>query len=342
MENLTIITDFILLDFPELHQLEYSMGVFLLASYLLTLAGNITIIFIITHNHQLHTPMYFFLWNLSCLEILITTSVVPKVLASLLLGFRSISYPACLSQCYFFFFLGSSEFVLLAVMSYDRYVAICNPLCYASIMSTKLCLWLVVASCAAGFLATILPTILVAGLPFCHGNEIDHFFCDSLALMKLACSDTSLVELVSFFSSSATILSSLIFTVVSYTYIITTILKIQSASGKHKAFSTCSSHLIIVILGYGSCIFMYVRPSGSNPSINKMVSLINTVLTPVLSPFIFSLRNKQVKDAVKAAFISWAGYLKSNPKLGHGFSKRKQENGKKGRNECKAKCLFPC
>ncbi|XP_044305959.1 olfactory receptor 49-like [Varanus komodoensis] len=322
-ENHTTITDFILLDFPELHQLEFLMGLLLLASYLIILAGNILIIFIIIHDHHLHTPMYYFLWNLSCLEILITTCVVPKVVTSLLLGFKTISYPACLSQCYFFFFLGSSDFVLLAVMSYDRYVAICNPLRYASIMSTQLCLFLTVTSCAAGFLATLLPTILVARLPFCQSNHIDHFFCDSLALMKLACSDTSLAELISFFSSSATLLSSLIFTVVTFAYIIATILKLPSASGRRKAFSTCSSHLMIVSLGYGSCIFTYVRPSGSNPSINKIVSLINTVLTPVLSPFIFSLRNHQVKQAMKAAFIRCAILLKNGDMKGHGFSEKK-------------------
>ncbi|XP_061447927.1 olfactory receptor 6C76-like [Rhineura floridana] len=319
-ENQTVITDFILLDFPELNQLEHFMGLFLLASYLLTLSGNIMIIMIIIRDHHLHTPMYFFLWNLSCLEILITTTVVTKVLVSLLLGFKTISYPACIAQCYFFF-LVSSDFLLLAVMSYDRYVAICNPLRYAAIMSTQLCLWLVVGSCAAGFLATILPTILVINLPFCHSNHIDHFFCDSLALFKLACTDTSLVELVSFFSS-LTVVGTFIFTVVSYAYIVKTIIKIPSASGRHKAFSTCSSHFIIVSLGYGRCIFMYVRPSGSNPSINKVVSLINTVLTPLLSPFIFSLRNQQVKDAVKAVFSKHAVYFRNNPKLGYGFSKR--------------------
>ncbi|XP_034957488.1 olfactory receptor 6M1-like [Zootoca vivipara] len=315
-DNQTVITDFIFLNFPELHRLEHLMGVILLACYLLTLSGNIMIIMIITHDHHLHTPMYFFLWNLSCLEILITTTVVPKVLASLLLGFTTISYPACLSQCYFFFFLGSSDFVLLAVMSYDRYVAICNPLRYTSIMSTQLCPWLVLGSCTVAFLATILPTILVINLPFCNNNHIDHFFCDSVALMKLACADTSLVELLSFFSSSVTVMGSFIFTVVSYIYIIKTILRIPSVSGRHKAFSTCSSHFIIVSLGYGSCIFMYVRPSGSNPSINKMVSLINTVLTPLMSPFIFSLRNQQVKAALKSLFIKHAVYSNNNPKLG--------------------------
>ncbi|XP_015672564.1 olfactory receptor 6M1 [Protobothrops mucrosquamatus] len=308
MENHTLIVSFQLLDFPELHQLEHLIGFILLASYMITLAGNIMIIILVIHDPQLHIPMYFFLGNLSCLEILITTSIIPKVLVSLLLGNKSISYPGCLSQCYFFFFLGSSDFVLLAVMSYDRYVAICNPLQYPVIMRHEFCLWLVISCYATGFLGTILPTILVTNLPFCDRNQIDHFFCDSLALMKLACTDTNLVELISFFSSSVIVVGSFISTIISYVYIITVIVQIPSSSGRQKAFSTCSSHLTVVSLGYSSCIFMYVRPSGSNPSTNKIVSLINTVLTPLLSPFIFSLRNKQMKEAAKIIFIKHAVY----------------------------------
>ncbi|KAM6448947.1 olfactory receptor 6M1-like [Liasis olivaceus] len=254
--------------------------------------------------------MYFFLGNLSCLEILITTSIIPKVLVGLLLGNKCISYPGCLSQCYFFFFLGSSDFVLLAVMSYDRYMAICNPLQYPVIMRLEFCLWLVMVCYAAGFLATILPTILVTNLSFCDRNQIDHFFCDSVALMKLACTDTNLVELISFFSSSVIVVGSFIGTIISYVYIIMIIVKIPSSSGRQKAFSTCSSHLTVVSLGYGSCIFMYVRPSGSNPTTNKVVSLINTVLTPLLSPFIFSLRNKQMKVAAKEVFNKYVLYSK--------------------------------
>ncbi|KAM3823673.1 olfactory receptor 6M1-like [Vipera latastei] len=266
------------------------------------------IIILVIHDPQLHIPMYFFLGNLSCLEILITTSIIPKVLVSLLLDNKTISYPGCLLQCYFFFFLGSSDFVLLAVMSYDRFVAICNPLQYPVIMRFEFCLWLVIGCYATAFLGTILPTILVTNLSFCDRNQIDHFFCDSLALMKLACTDTKLLELISFFSSSVIVVGSFISTIISYVYIIIVIVQIPSSSGRQKAFSTCSSHLTVVSFGYSSCIFMYVRPSGSNPSTNKIVSLINTVLTPLLSPFIFSLRNKQMKEAVKTVFIKHAVY----------------------------------
>ncbi|XP_032091992.1 olfactory receptor 6C75-like [Thamnophis elegans] len=274
----------------------------------MTFARNVIIIILVIHDPNLHIPMYFFLGNLSVLEILITTSIIPKILVSLLLGNKSISYPGCLSQCYFFFFLGSSDFVLLTVMSYDRYMAICNPLQYPVIMRFEFCLWLVIGCYAVSFFGTILPTNLVTNLSFCGRNQIGHFFCDSLALMKLACTDLNLVALISFFSSSVIVVGSLISTIISYVNIITVIVQIPSSSGRQRAFSTCSSHLIVDSLEYSSCIFMYVQLSGNNPSTNKIVSLINIVLTPLLSPFIFSLRNKQMKDAVKTIFIKHAVY----------------------------------
>ncbi|XP_006031657.1 olfactory receptor 6M1-like [Alligator sinensis] len=301
MGNESKVTEFIFVGFPSLHHLELLMAIALLASYLLTLAGNLMIIALILSDCSLHSPMYFFLWNLSCLEILITSFVLPKVIASFLIGNKTISYSACIAQCYFYFFLGCSDFALLAIMSYDRYVAICNPLHYSMVMNSKLCLQLVIGSWAAGFLATIVPTILVIKLPFCRVNHIDHFFCDSVALIKLSCADTSFVELVSFLSSIIILLGSFVMAVVSYIYIVITILRLPSASRRQKAFSTCSAHLTIVTLGYGSCIFMYVRPSTSDPSINKLVALINTVVTPLMSPFVFTLRNQQVKDALRAA-----------------------------------------
>ncbi|XP_050791450.1 olfactory receptor 6C76-like [Gopherus flavomarginatus] len=301
MRNQTTVTEFILIGFLYPRHLECLIAVGFLASYLLILSGNIMIIAIILLDRHLHSPMHFFLWNLSCLEILITSSVLPKVIASFLTGDRSISYLPCITQCYFYFLLGCSEFVLLAVMSYDRYVAICNPLHYTMVMNAQLCFQLVVGSWATGFLATIIPTILVITLPFCNANQIDHFFCDSLALVKLSCVDTSFVELLSFMTSSAILLGSLILTVVSYTCIVATIFRITSHSGRIKAFSTCSSHFIIITMGYGSCIFMYVQPSGSEISLNKLVALLNTVVTPLMSPFIFSMRNQQMKDSLRTA-----------------------------------------
>ncbi|KFQ97993.1 Olfactory receptor 49, partial [Opisthocomus hoazin] len=291
---------FLLLGFPSLHHQERLIAITFLASYLVILAGNLLIVFLILSERDLYRPMYFFLGNLSALEIFIATSVIPKAVGSLLLGSRVISYPACLTQCYFYFLLGCTEFVLLAVMSYDRYVAICYPLQYPVLMNSQLCLQLLLGSWTAGFLVTITPTILGARLPFCNANHIDHFFCDSVLLMKLACADTWVVDLVTCTVSSIVLFGSLAMTVVSYLYIINTILRLPSASSRHKAFSTCSSHLAIVILGYGSCIFMYVQPSSHYVSYNKAVALLNTVITPLMSPFIFSLRNQQMKDALKA------------------------------------------
>ncbi|XP_067173407.1 olfactory receptor 6J1-like, partial [Apteryx mantelli] len=299
MLNHTTVTEFLLLGFPSLHHQEYLVAITFLASYLVILVGNLLIIALVLSDRDLHRPMYFFLCNLSSLEIFITTCIIPKTVASLLMGNKAISYPACLTQCYFYFFLGNIEFVLLAVMSYDRYVAICYPLQYPMLMNSQLCVQLLLGSWTAGFLSTIVPTVLVVRLPFCNANHIDHFFCDSMLLIKLSCAETQTVELISFMTASIIIFGSLVMTAMSYLYIINTILRLPSASSRNKAFSTCSSHFTIVILGYGSCIFQYVLPSSHHTSYYKMVALINTMITPLMSPFIFSLRNEQMKKALK-------------------------------------------
>ncbi|XP_062453543.1 olfactory receptor 6T1-like [Rhea pennata] len=300
MLNHTAVTEFLLLGFPSLHHQEYLIAISFLASYLVILVGNLLIIALILSDRDLHRPMYFFLCNLSSLEIFITTSIIPKTVGSLLTGSKAISYPACLTRSYFYSLLGSIEFVLLAVMSYDHYAAICYPLQYPMLMNSWFCLQLLLGSWSTGFLITIVPTVLVASLPFCNTNCIDHFFCDSVLLIRLSCAETQTVELISFVTSSIILFGSLVMTAMSYLCIINTILRLPSASSRHKAFSTCSSHLTIVILGYGSCIFMYVQPSSQHVSYNKTVALLNTVVTPLMSPFIFSLRNQQMKDALKA------------------------------------------
>ncbi|KFP51410.1 Olfactory receptor 49, partial [Cathartes aura] len=292
---------FLLLGFPALHYQECLIAITFLASYLVILAGNLLIICLVLSERDLYRPMYFFLCNLSSLEIFIATSIIPKAVKSLLMGSKAISYPACMAQCYFYSLLGSIEFNLLAVMSYDRYVAICYPLQYPMLMNSQLCLQLLLGSWTAGFLVTIIPTILFARLPFCNANRIDHFFCDSVLLMKLSCAETQTVELISFLASSIVLFGSLGMTAVSYLYIVNTILRLPSASSRHKAFSTCSSHFTIVSLGYGSCIFMYVQPSSHPVFRNKAVALLNTLVTPLMSPFIFSLRNQQMKDALKVS-----------------------------------------
>ena len=195
MLNHTTVTVFLLLGFPALHYQECLIAITFLASYLVILAGNLLIICLVLSERDLYRPMYFFLCNLSSLEIFITTSVIPKAVESLLMGSKAISYSACLAQCYFCSLLGSIKFNLLAVMSYDRYVAVCYPLQYPMLMNSQLCLQLLLGSWTAGFLVTIIPTILVARLPFCNANRIDHFFCDSVLLMKLSCAETQIVEL---------------------------------------------------------------------------------------------------------------------------------------------------
>ncbi|KAM6044698.1 olfactory receptor 6J1-like [Theristicus caerulescens] len=301
MLNHTSVTEFLLLGFPSLHHQQRLMAITLLASYLVILVGNLLIISLVLAERDLYRPMYFFLCNLSCLEIFIATSIRPKAIGNLLMGSKAISFPGCLTQCYFYSLLGYIKFVL-AVMSYDCYVAICHPLQYPMLINSQLCLQLLLGSWAAGFLATIVSTVLVARMPFCNANRIDHFFCDSTLLIKLSCAETQIAELITFVASSIILLGSLGMTAMSYLYIINTILRLPSASSQHKTFSTCSSHFTFVILGYSSCIFMYVQPSSHHMSYNKAVALLNTVVAPLMSAFLFSLRNQMMKDALKAAW----------------------------------------
>ncbi|KAM6033004.1 olfactory receptor 2AP1-like [Theristicus caerulescens] len=304
MLNHTTVTEFLLLGFPSLHHQQRLMAITLLASHLVIFVGNLLIISLLLAERDLYRPMYFFLCNLSCLEIFITTSILPKAIGNLLMGSKAISYPGCLTQCYFYSLLGSIQFVLLAVMSYDRYVAICHPLHYPMLINSQLCLQLLLGSWAAGFLATVASAVLVARMPFCNANRIDHFFSDtdSALLIKLSCAETQMVELIPFVASSIILLGSLGMTAMSYLYIMNTILRLPSASSRHKAFSTCSSYFTFVILGYGSCIFMYVQPSSHHISYNKAVALLNTLMAPLMSPFLFSLRNQMMKGALKAAW----------------------------------------
>ncbi|XP_006268566.1 olfactory receptor 6M1 [Alligator mississippiensis] len=301
--NQTAVTEFILLSFPVLRGRQIFFFVVLLLIYLLTLTGNIVIISIIWTDHRLHTPMYFFLSNLSFLDILFTTVIAPKMLSSLLAQKKSISFAGCITQTYFYFFLGTVEFILLAVMSFDRYVAICNPLRYTVIMNSSICFLMVLGCWVGAFLSVLCPTIVVSRLPYC-GHAINHFFCDIAPLLQVACIDTRLIELLNFLLSSLVVLSSLMLTAVSYSYIISTIMKIPSGQGRQKAFSTCVSHITVVTIAYGSSIFMYVRPNQSySLEFDKVAAVLTTVVTPLLNPFIYSLRNEKVKEVLKEAVI---------------------------------------
>ncbi|XP_043859264.1 olfactory receptor 6M1-like [Dromiciops gliroides] len=298
--NWTMVTEIILVGIPTTPALSGLLFLLFLLAYLVTVLGNFLIITLIWVDHRLHSPMYFFLSHLSFSEILTTTCAVPKMLVDFLSEKKTISFAGCFSQFYFYFLSGCTEFILFAVMSYDRYIAICSPLQYPTIMTHPLCVRLVILSWLGSFLLILPSTILKGGLPYCGPNVIDHFFCDSAPLLHLACVDIRAIELLDFLSSLVLLISSLTLTVVSYAYIISTILKIPSGQGQRKAFATCASHFTVVSLGYGISIFVYVRPSQkSNLHFNKILFVLSSIVTPLLNPFIFSLRNETMKEALK-------------------------------------------
>ncbi|KAM9034456.1 olfactory receptor 6T1-like [Sarcophilus harrisii] len=304
-ENWTHVTEFVLLGFPKSWSLQLMLFLGLLVTYVVTVMGNLVIIMLSWSDHRLHTQMYFFLRNLSLLELMLVSVVVPKMLVSILTKDYTISFSGCIIQSYFYFLLGTTDFFLLAVMSLDRYLAICRPLHYETLMSGRICTWLVLASWLAGFLWTLCPTILMASLPFCGPNGIDHFFCDSWPLMGLSCGDTQLLELVAFVLSTALLLGSLALTSSSYAFILATVLRTPKGTERKKAFSTCASHLTVVVIFYGSSIFLYIRTSEAQSMLlNKGVSALNCIISPLLNPFIFSLRNDKVKQALCDA-IRW-------------------------------------
>ncbi|XP_036025918.1 olfactory receptor 6C68 [Onychomys torridus] len=298
MRNHTSITTFILLGLTDDPQLQVLLFIFLFITYLLSVTGNLTIITLTTVDPHLKTPMYFFLQNFSFLEISFTSASVPRFLYSISTGDRTITYNACATQLFFTDLFGVAEFFLLATMSYDRYVAICKPLHYMTIMSNKLCRTMVISCWLSAFLIILPPLSLGLHLEFCDSNIIDHFGCDANPILKISCSDTWLIEQMVIFSAVLTFIITLICVVFSYVYIIRTILKFPSAQQKRKAFSTCSSHMIVVSITYGSCIFIYIKPSAKEEvTINKGVSVLISSISPMLNPFIYTLRNKQVKQA---------------------------------------------
>ncbi|XP_061446464.1 olfactory receptor 6E1-like [Rhineura floridana] len=302
MHNQTTVMEFILLGFTDVWELQVALFVTLLITYLLTITANVLIISITLLDHRLHSPMYFFLWNFSLLEISFTTVIIPKMLGNLLSARKTISVTACFIQSFFYFLLGIAEFFLLAAMSFDRYVAICNPLRYTIIMNNRLCVQLVVSCWMSSFFFVFLTMVVITRLPFCGPNVIDHFFCDNSPLLKLACADTQLIELVDFILAVIILMGTLAITITSYANIIYTVFHLPSAKERQKAFSTCSSHIIVITMFYGSCIFMYMRPLQSKGiDLNKGVAILNTVVTPLLNPFIYSLRNKQVQEVLRDA-----------------------------------------
>ncbi|XP_004456815.1 olfactory receptor 10V1 [Dasypus novemcinctus] len=274
-----------------------------LVMYLTSLSGNSTITVIVQVNHSLHIPMYFFLANLAVLEIFYTSSIAPLALANLLsMGKTPISITGCGTQMFFFVFLGGADCVLLAVMAYDRFIAICYPLRYAIIMSWSLCVELMAGSLVLGFLLSLPLTILIFHLPFCNNVEIYHFYCDMPAVMRLACADTHVHRTALYIISFIVLTIPLSLISISYGFILAAILRIQSTEGRHRAFSTCSAHIIVVLLQYGCTSFIYLSPSSSySPEMGRVVSVVYTFITPILNPLIYSMRNQELKDALRKA-----------------------------------------
>ncbi|XP_006037299.2 olfactory receptor 6F1-like [Alligator sinensis] len=301
MGNHTSVQEFILLGFPGTWYFRFSLSMMFSMMYGLTVMGNVSIIALVWITAHLHIPMYYFLCNLSFLEIWYTTACVPKAVGVLLGNSQTISFTVCILQLFLVFSLGSTECFLLAVMAYDRYLAICHPLRYFSLMSNTFCTQLAFGSWLGGLLRMM--AFLVSRLSFCGPNIINHFLCDIDSLIALSCTDTSLVELAEFSASIIVVMISCAVTLISYIYIISTILKIRSAQSQQKAFSTCSAHLTVVTIWFGSIIFLYVKPAAPNSlDTNKLINSFNTIITPLLNPFIYTLRNREVKRALRKAF----------------------------------------
>ncbi|XP_053561341.1 olfactory receptor-like protein OLF1 [Bombina bombina] len=295
-DNKTIIMEFLLVGFQSLHNLTILFFICLFIMYITILFGNFFIALIVLAFPHLHTPMYFFLSQLASAEIVFTTTIIPKLLSVILLKGDTISTVGCVTQFYMFSVSTNAESLFLTVMSYDRYLAICDPLHYSSIMNFNFCLWLTIFSWFYSFLSTFVVVVQIGILQFCGSNVIDHYYCDLTPLLEHSCSDTSLIEMEIFLFSIPIAIFPFVFIVLTYLRIVLAILRIPSTTGKKKAFSTCSSHLAVVCTYYSTLITIYVMPTKENTvNLNKFLSLLYTVLTPLFNPIIYSLRNKEIR-----------------------------------------------
>ncbi|XP_046292312.1 olfactory receptor 6C6-like [Marmota monax] len=297
MKNQSMEMDFILLGLTDDPQLQIVIFLFLFLNYSLSLTGNLIIILLTLLDPRLKTPMYFFLRNFSFLEVIFTTVCIPRFLITIVNGDKTISYNNCAAQLFFILLLGVTEFYLLTAMSYDRYVAICKPLHYPVIMNSRVCYLLVLSSWATGFLIIFPPLVMGLKLDFCDSRIIDHFMCETSPILQISCTDTHVLEMMSLVLAVLTLAITLVLVILSYACIVRTILKFPSAQQRTKAFSTCTSHMIVVSMTYGSCIFMYIKPSAKERvTVSKGVALLYTSIAPLLNPFIYTLRNQQVKE----------------------------------------------
>ncbi|XP_007435040.1 olfactory receptor 12D3-like [Python bivittatus] len=301
MKNETEVGEFILLGLKNDLELPYIVFAIFLLLYMATLVGNGAIVIVVLTEPRLHTPMYFFLANLSYLDIFYSTVTVPKMLQGFLTELQTISFNGCIVQLFFFYFLGSSEVILLGIMAYDRYIAICNPLRYTAIMRKELCILMAAAAWSTGFFHALMHAVVTARLPFCGPNLIEHFVCDIKPLLKLACGNTHLNLMLLSILISCVAMGPFIFILLSYLYIIAFLLfKVQSQRGWQKAFSTCGSHLTVVALLYVPVLFNYMLPTvGTSSQRDIIITLIYSAVTPVLNPLIYTLRNQEVKMAMK-------------------------------------------
>ncbi|XP_074741239.1 olfactory receptor 1f45-like [Strix uralensis] len=298
--NLSTVSEFVLVGLSDAPEVRFLLFVLFLITYLATVAGNITILVAISTDTRLHNPMYFFLGNLSLLDILCPTITVLKMLEALLLENQVISFTGCMFQLFFFIDVVGTEIFLLAVMAYDRYVAICHPLQYMNIVSMKLCAHLAIGTWVVGFFNSLLHTSLIFTLFFCDSNEVDQYYCDIPPMLAISCSPTYSRELVILTVAGVLGSSAFVVTLISYIYILLAILCMNSSENRYKAFSTCGSHLTVVCIFYGTTICTYVRPSSTySPNQDRIVSMLYGILTPLLNPIIYSLRNKEVKSALR-------------------------------------------
>ncbi|XP_006875842.1 PREDICTED: olfactory receptor 1002-like [Chrysochloris asiatica] len=301
--NQSLVAEFFFMGLTNHFYLQVVLFLIFLFVYLVTLLGNLGMITLICMDSRLHTPMYFFLSHLSFVDVCSSSTIGPKMLTDIFLKRKTISFFGCAAQIGFFGMFVVTECFLLASMAYDRYMAICKPLMYMLIMSQRVCMQLVIGPYAVGLISTMTHTTLTFRLPYCNSNIINHFFCDLLPVLSLACADIQVNKNLLFILAGARGVFSSVISLVSYIYIIIAILKIGSADGRHKAFSTCSSHLTTVSILYGTLFFIYVRPSSSfSLDINKVVSLFYSAVIPMLNPLIYSLRNKEVKDSFRRTF----------------------------------------
>ncbi|XP_041443353.1 olfactory receptor 5G3-like [Xenopus laevis] len=299
-KNQTLVNEIVLLGFQNLHNFKIPLFSLFLLIYIMTVWENVLIIVLVSSSRNLQSPMYFFLQQLSLSDLLASTNIIPTLLQTVKNEGTTISFFDCITQLYFFGGSESFECFLLAVMSYDRYVAICIPLSYTSIMSHRVCVTLILISLVLGFGITMISVYLVGTLQFCDQNTINHFFCDFFPLLELSCSDTFLVQLEVMIVTIPVVICPFILITVSYMCIAHAILKIVSNTGRQKAFSTCSSHLTVVSIFYGTLIAIYVvPPRNQSQTISKVLSLLYTILIPVINPVIYSLRNKDMNDALK-------------------------------------------